>query len=646
MSKRLVVPVTKKDLVLTGTDLPNILIGKKGNDILDGRGGNDLLVGGKGNDQLFGGDGNDFLFGGKGNDLLFGGAGNDKLFAGKGNDFLDGGAGSDYLFGGKGDDTFNFTASENIGAKNYYDGGKGFDTLQLTLTSAQYEAAKTEIEQFKAIGHGCKDFHFESLGLTVRNIEEVKVEMVGGGNTPPAADDGTFTLNEDTKTVLPVKYSDADGDPLTVIFTQPGHGTVEANPDGTLSYTPAQDYFGPDAFTYQVSDGTALSNVATVSLQIDAVNDAPVAVGEDLGRLTATKVVSQIRVAVVGKDGPANTKSSYELAAQQLDPTILDPIATPSIFDATAIAYTTTRDWADLIKANYDVVVLGDSGLFDYTGETGSLFTALNSFVVSGGGVVTTGMFAFALSIMPEAFTPPGGTTPVNVRALADAITPITAIEAAGNDYALQNAEITVVDSGKDHPIVSGLFGPNSVSPYVYNSNAQLHEFAALVDQGATELATGTSVDGEQGMTAIAYADGFAGGRTVYLGGTYLANVTNFGTGDGSGVRVGVSDTIFEKAVEWAAGARSGTATVNINGNLLLNNDTDVENDPLTIGFVSPTSGLGGAITFDQVTGEIKIVYALDQIQAGAADSFSYSASDGELSSVPATVDFTVDAIV
>ena len=42
-------------------------------------------------------------------------------------------------------------------------------------------------------------------------------------------------------------------------------------------YTPAANYNGTDSFTYRASDGSASSNLATVTLTIDAVNDAPVA---------------------------------------------------------------------------------------------------------------------------------------------------------------------------------------------------------------------------------------------------------------------------------------------------------------------------------------------------------------------------------
>jgi hypothetical protein len=45
--------------------------------------------------------------------------------------------------------------------------------------------------------------------------------------------------------------------------------------DGAFQYMPDTDFNGSDSFTYQVSDGLAISNVATVTITIQAVNDGP-----------------------------------------------------------------------------------------------------------------------------------------------------------------------------------------------------------------------------------------------------------------------------------------------------------------------------------------------------------------------------------
>ena len=51
------------------------------------------------------------------------------------------------------------------------------------------------------------------------------------------------------------------------------HGSVALNADGSFTYTPNPGFAGPDSFSYQASDGSLISNVATVSLAV--FNGAP-----------------------------------------------------------------------------------------------------------------------------------------------------------------------------------------------------------------------------------------------------------------------------------------------------------------------------------------------------------------------------------
>ena len=102
-------------------------------------------------------------------------------------------------------------------------------------------------------------------------------------NEAPTAADFVVTVPEDETVDIDVveMASDEDaGDTLTVarVERHPEAGTATVN-DGTndITYTPRANYHGSDNFTYQVKDGAGLSsNIATVAITIDPVNDAPV----------------------------------------------------------------------------------------------------------------------------------------------------------------------------------------------------------------------------------------------------------------------------------------------------------------------------------------------------------------------------------
>src|SRR5438105_5217434 len=64
--------------------------------------------------------------------------------------------------------------------------------------------------------------------------------------------------------------------PYTMLFrsTDPSHGSVTVNADGTFTYTPAANYHGADSFTYTVTDAAAgESATQTVSITVSAVTD-------------------------------------------------------------------------------------------------------------------------------------------------------------------------------------------------------------------------------------------------------------------------------------------------------------------------------------------------------------------------------------
>ena len=109
---------------------------------------------------------------------------------------------------------------------------------------------------------------------TADNSRSLSVAMVN--NTPTAnAPISPTTTNEDTSVGITLTGSDPDSDPLTfLVGTGPTHGSLSGTAPN-LTYTPAANYNGSDSFTFTVNDGSLTSSPATVSITINAVNDAP-----------------------------------------------------------------------------------------------------------------------------------------------------------------------------------------------------------------------------------------------------------------------------------------------------------------------------------------------------------------------------------
>jgi hypothetical protein len=110
-----------------------------------------------------------------------------------------------------------------------------------------------------------------ALTIIVFNITNV--------NDRPTANDRTATTAEDTAGNITMTGSDPDNDALTfTIVSGPTNGTLSGT-GATRTYTPAANYNGLDYFTYLVNDGTTNSAVATVSITVTPVNDAPSLLG-------------------------------------------------------------------------------------------------------------------------------------------------------------------------------------------------------------------------------------------------------------------------------------------------------------------------------------------------------------------------------
>ncbi len=132
-------------------------------------------------------------------------------------------------------------------------------------------------------------------------------------NDAPVAVDDADTTPEDTPVTTNVLANDTDidNDPLSVTnLTQPANGTTVNNGDGTVTYTPDQDFCGIDTYTYTANDGATDSNVATVTITVTCVNDAPDAVDDSDTTTEDTPVTIDVLANDTDVDGDTLTITS------------------------------------------------------------------------------------------------------------------------------------------------------------------------------------------------------------------------------------------------------------------------------------------------------------------------------------------------
>ncbi|MCK5526664.1 MAG: tandem-95 repeat protein, partial [Candidatus Latescibacteria bacterium] len=120
------------------------------------------------------------------------------------------------------------------------------------------------------------------------NSDEATVTItVKAVNDAPVVDGQSVTTPEDKPVDIALTGSDSDvEDVLTYsVLEGPSHGTLSGSAPN-LTYTPNLDYNGADSFTFKANDGADDSNVATVTIAVNVVNDAPSFVkGADQGVL-------------------------------------------------------------------------------------------------------------------------------------------------------------------------------------------------------------------------------------------------------------------------------------------------------------------------------------------------------------------------
>ncbi len=462
-------------------------------------------------------------------------------------------------------------------------------------------------------------------------------------NDAPVATADSYTTNEDNALTVAApgvlgNDADIDGNTLSAVkVTGPSQGTVTLNASGIFTYRPNANFNGQDSFTYKANDGTADSNVVTVLININPVNDAPVAdaksatVNEDTPAdiaLTATdsendpltySLASEpshgkvsISGAVARYTPSANYNGPDSFMYKANDTTQGSNAATVSITVspvndapvATADSYTINEDNALTIAAPG---VLGNDADID-----GNTLNAIKVTDPSNGSVTlnASGRFTYRPNANfngQDSFTYKAndGTADSNVVTVSININPV-------NDAPVADAKSVTVneDTPKDIALTATDMENN---PLTYS----------LVDKPS------------HGNVSISGAFARYTPVSNYNGPDSFTYKANDGTLDSDNATVSVTVNPVSDAP--VADNVNITTNEDTPANITLN-VTDIENDPLNYSIIIPAThgNLSGIAP--------NLIYAPSANYSGP-DSFTYKANDGTLDSNIATVSITVNPV-
>lgn len=468
---------------------------------------------------------------------------------------------------------------------------------------------------------GTTDSNTATVTITVTPVQDA-----------PVANSQAVTLQEDVVRAIVLTGSDVDGDVLTfIIVGNPAHGTLSGS-GANINYTPAPNYTGPDNFTFKANDGTSDSNVATVSLTINPVNDAPVANNQAL----TTPEDTALPITLTGNDVDGNP----------LTYTIVSPPTHGNLSGAGAsITYTPALNYSGPDNFTFTV----NDGLVTSNLATISIaVTAVNDAPVAASQNITlaedvpTPVILFASDIEGASLTYTIVTPPAHgtLTGSPPSITYTPAINYNGPD----NFTFKANDGGTDSNIatVSITITPVNDAP-VANSQSESY----LVNTPKAITLTGNDVEGS-GLTFIIVTNPSSGVLSgVAPNVTYTPN-PGFTGADNFTFRVNDGTTDSNIAtVSLFSDPGVNVAPTADNQSVVLDEDvptsivltaTDANADPLTFSIVS--GPLHGSVTISGAN----VVYT-PALHYNGSDSFTFKANDGTGDSNTATVSLTITPV-
>ncbi|MEM7532954.1 MAG: tandem-95 repeat protein [Chloroflexota bacterium] len=205
-----------------------------------------------------------------------------------------------------------------------------------------------------ANANGLDSFTYYVTDDITDSITATVVITINSVNDLPVAVSDAYTTNEDTPLNIATpgvltNDTDGDNDTLTsILLSDVAHGVLSLANTGQFGYTPDNEFFGVDQFTYYVHDGTTDSLSTTVTINVTSLNDTPIVVADTFTTHKNT-VLSMPSSGVLGNDFDADGDSlSATLDTLPTDGTV-------ALDEDGAFVYTPTTDMTGTVTFGYRV---------------------------------------------------------------------------------------------------------------------------------------------------------------------------------------------------------------------------------------------------------------------------------------------------
>ena len=257
-------------------------------------------------------------------------------------------------------------------------------------------------EVWESWGAGQRDLYFLDSGgnyindfnITSWNYNQIYnqiLEILPPDNTPPNAYDSSYTLDEDNQISIYLSATDTDGDALTFnLVNQPSNGAVMLE-GVSATYMPNANYNGTDTFTFIANDGEFNSNQATITLTVNAINDAPYLISISNADIESSSIfIYELQAVDVDGDDLTYTVSTNGNATATISNNILtitpvsqaDEIITVIITVSDGLS-TDTTDFILTIYSSCDFPFMEISGQCLHTDDVGVLQSFIDNSYAS-----------------------------------------------------------------------------------------------------------------------------------------------------------------------------------------------------------------------------------------------------------------------